>query len=243
VQHDSLATAAARLPGLASSTRRRRLGRPDLRAIVRRLAHFWVVWSVLLLVHEGGHAVVGMRQGLTVERVTVGAGPVLWSGMRGDTEVVLRLVPLVGVTRLSDPAGGAVRGGSHLITDWAAWRREAATLGGGIAATFALALALVGLVRMRERRTRTRWVFGRILVADALVLTVFNFLPVPPLDGGRAVVGAIAAWRGAPLAQDALFWVQLGGFALAIVPMMLWTRWTSRIDALAMRWRAPAADR
>jgi Zn-dependent protease len=134
-------------------------------------------------------------------------------------------------------------GGSHRITDWNAWRQEAATLGGGIAATFALALALAGLVALRERRTRRRWVFGRILVADALVLTVFNFLPVPPLDGGRAVVGAIAAWRGAPLPQEALFWVQLGGFALAIVPMVLWTRWTARIDALAMRWGEPTPER
>jgi membrane-associated protease RseP (regulator of RpoE activity) len=242
VQHDFLATAAARLPGLDDSIRRRRLARPALRTIARRLAHFWVVWSVLLFVHEAGHAVVGVRQGLVVERVTVGAGPIVWSGARGETELVLRLVPLVGVTRLSDPVDGSAAAGSHLITDWAAWRQEAATLGGGIAATFALALALAGLVALRERRSRTRWTFGRILVADALVLTVFNFLPVPPLDGGRAAVGAMAAWRGAPLPPEVLFWVQLGGFALAVVPMMLWTRWTARIDALAMRWGAPSAQ-
>jgi membrane-associated protease RseP (regulator of RpoE activity) len=243
VQHDVLATAAARLPALASTTRRRRLGRADARSIGRRLLHFWIVWSALLLIHEGGHAVVGVRQGLVVQRVTVGAGPILWQGTRGDTEVVLRLVPLVGATRLADPAGvGAVPGG-HLITDWHTWRQEAATLAGGIVATFVLALLLAGLVAARERRTKERWVFGRILVADALVLTVFNFLPVPPLDGGRAAVGAIAAWRGEPISRDALFWVQVGGLALAVVPMMLWTRWTARIDALAMRWRAPADPR
>ena len=99
---------------------------------------------------------------------------------------------------------------------------------------------MAALVAARERATRRVWVWGRILVADAVVLTVFNFFPVPPLDGGRAVLGALAAWRGAPLTGDALFWVQAGGLALAIVPMTLWTRWTERIDSAAMRWGVPA---
>jgi len=76
-----------------------------------------------------------------------------------------------------------------------------------------------------------------------VVLTVFNFLPVPPLDGGRAAFGAFTAWRGTPLSGDALFWVQVGGLALALAPMTLWTRWTSRIDAAAMRWGVPAGRR
>jgi Zn-dependent protease len=88
-----------------------------------------------------------------------------------------------------------------------------------------------------------RWTWGRIVVADAVVLTIFNFLPVPPLDGGRAVIGAVAAWRGAPLPADALFWVQLGGLALAVAPMTLWTRWTERIDSVVLRWGAPARRR
>jgi Zn-dependent protease len=89
--------------------------------------------------------------------------------------------------------------------------------------------------------SRKRWVLGRFIVADAIVLTVFNFLPVPPLDGGRAVLGAIAAWRGGPLQSNVLFWVQVGGLALALVPMTLWTRWTRRIDAAAMLWGTPRA--
>jgi Zn-dependent protease len=68
---------------------------------------------------------------------------------------------------------------------------------------------------------------------------VFNFLPVPPLDGGRALFEGIAAWRGVPLAGETLFWVQVGGLALAVVPMTLWTRWTARLDAAAMWWGAP----
>lgn len=222
-------------------------------ALARRLAHFWIVWSLLLLVHEGGHAVSAWRQGLTVHRVTVGLGPVVWRGEHEGTQAVLRLVPLAGITRVGTPtptppaaapAGGprdaGVRdAGVRDAGVWSALGRQAITLAGGVLATLALAVGVAGLVAVWERTRGTRWVWGRIVVADAVVLTVFNFLPVPPLDGGRAVLGVLAAWRGAPLQGDALFWVHVGGLALAVVPMALWTRWTARIDAVAMRWGAP----
>lgn len=238
-----LACATARLPAPLSNLRlpRRRF---DARALGRRLAHFWIVWSALLLVHEGGHAYTGWRQGLTVSRVTVGVGPVLWRGERDETEVVLRLVPIAGITNIVEPAAASPGSAASAGTGEAgAWGRQLATLGGGVLATLAVALAVAGLVAAAERGTGTRWRWGRLVVADAIVLTVFNLLPVPPLDGGRAVVGALAAWRGAPLSADALFWIQLGGLALAIVPMTLWTSWTARIDALALRWGAPAPAR
>ncbi|MGZ8379424.1 MAG: site-2 protease family protein [Gemmatirosa sp.] len=203
----------------------------------RRLAHFWIVWSALLLVHEAGHALSAWRQGHAATRITIGAGPVLWRERFGATEVVHRLVPVAGMTTLAKPADP-----THAI-GWPQWRTEIVTLGGGVLATLVLAAALGGMVAVRERRTGARCVWGRVLVADAIVLTVFNFLPVPPLDGGRAVTSAIAAWRGAPLPADALFWVQAGGLALAVVPMTLWTRWTARIDAIAMWWAAPRPPR
>lgn len=227
---------ASRLPTLQAFQLRGR--RIDLSALARRVGHFWIVWSLLLLVHEAGHALTAWRQGLAVRRVTVGAGPTLWSGERGDTELVLRLVPVSGMTSLAGPSAAAGD-----VGPWNAWHKQLATLGGGVLATLALALLAAGAVAARERIGGTRWVWGRVLVADAVVLTVFNFLPVPPLDGGRAVFGAIAAWRGAPLTGDALFWVQVGGLALAVVPMTLWTRWTRRIDAVAMCWGAPTAHR
>lgn len=246
---------------LAPATRRRLLPRgPALRrpgwtrgdasALARRLANFWLVWSALLLVHEGGHALSARRQGLAVRRVTVGVGPVLWRGQRGDTQIALRAVPLAGVTTLRAPRGAApsapVDPSAHhgaAPGRWRAYGQQVRTLAGGVLATLALAVGVAALVPARERATGARWVWGRILVADAVVLTVFNFLPVPPLDGGRAVLGAVAAWRGAPLAGDALFWVQLGGLALAVAPMTLWTRWTRRIDDAALRWGAPPAAR
>ena len=214
--------------------------RAELPALLRRLAHFWIVWSLLLLVHEAGHAASAWRQGRSVHRITVGVGPVLWRTTLagegdGQAQLVLRLIPLAGVTALADLDGE--------VDGWAGWRRDVVTLGGGVLATLVLGLGIAAVVAARERGNGTRWVWGRMLVADALVLTVFNFLPVPPLDGGRAVVEAVAAWRGAPLAGDALMWVHVGGLALAVVPMTLWTRWTRRIDTFAMLWGAPPERR
>jgi membrane-associated protease RseP (regulator of RpoE activity) len=206
----------------------------------RRLLHFWFVWSALLLVHEGGHALVARRQGLRVERVSIGVGPVLWSDRIDGTPVMLRLVPLAGLTTLDHSSGTNVDGTrADEPAHWQVWRAEMATLGGGVLATFLLASVIAGCVAARERVSRKTWRWGRFIVADAVVLTVFNFLPIPPLDGGRAVLGAFAAWHGSPLAGSALFWVQAGGFVLAVVPMTLWTRWTARIDAAALRWGAP----
>ena len=206
---------------------------------VRRLVHFWVVWSALLVVHEGGHALAASRQEMVVSRVTVGVGPVLWQGRHGDTRLVVRLIPLAGMTNLGGEGTGASSGQHGSAAGWPLWRQELVTLGGGVLATLALAMGVVLLVASRERLRRRPWTWGRFLIADAVILTVFNFLPIPPLDGGRALLGAIAVWRGAPLAGDALFWVHVGGLALAVAPMTFWTRWTAEIDRAALRWGAP----
>ena len=209
--------------------RRRRL---DLRDLGRRLAIFWIVWTCLILFHESGHAWMAHREGLRVERITVGVGPVVWRGDLGATRGVLRLVPVAGVTRVSDDAGPSrdLRG-------------DLAVLSGGTLATLAVVLAGIAVVAAWERTVRRRCLWGRIVIADALVLTVFNFLPLPPLDGGRVALSVLSAWRGAPFSSDALFWLHLGGFALAVVPMVLWTSWTRRMDAIALRWRAPDSRR
>lgn len=205
---------------------------------VRRLLHFWVVWSALLVVHEGGHAFVASRQEVAVSRVTVGVGPVLWQGQHGDTELAVRLIPLAGMTKLGDSANSNAGRSGH-GEGWSTWRHELMTLGGGALATLVLAAGVVLVVASAERMRGKRWRWGRLVIADAVILTVFNLLPIPPLDGGRALLGAVAVWRGAPLADDALFWLHVGGLALAVAPMALWTRWTAGIDRAALRWGAP----
>jgi membrane-associated protease RseP (regulator of RpoE activity) len=203
----------------------------DLRRVGRRLLHFWIVWTALILVHEAGHAWMARREALDVERITVGVGPEIWRSEADDGRLVLRLVPVAGVTRVSD-----------VTHDASGLRKALAVLSGGALATLVVVLAGIAIVAAWERVLRRRCVWCRIVIADALVLTAFNFLPIPPLDGGRAALAVLSSWRGASFSPDALFWLHLGGLALAIVPMVLWTRWTRRLDAIALRWRAPSDE-
>jgi membrane-associated protease RseP (regulator of RpoE activity) len=242
-QSDPMSSAlSARRPGVRVTALIDTLRHPTrLAPLARRVVYFWVVWSALLFIHEAGHAFVGREQGFEVRRTTVGVGPVLWRDTVGQTEAVLRLVPVVGVTVVRPAESGNTR--SQTPLNWAEWSQQTATLAGGVLATLLFGMIVAAAVALRERRTGRLWKLGRFVVADAVVLTVFNFLPVPPLDGGRAVLGAIAAWQGVPISSEVLFWIQVGGLALAAVPMLVWTRWTARIDAAALRWGAPRASR
>ncbi len=208
-----------------SASRRRRASE-----LLRRLAFFAVVWSGLLFIHESGHAWVATRQGRAIQNVQIGLGPTIWRGELAGTDLQFRLIPVAGLTRVAtDPSAPP------------SLASEGAMFGAGIVTTAVFAILIAVFVGGWEQGVGRRCVWGRMIVADAVVLTVFNFLPVPPLDGGRAVLAAITALRGTPLSSDALFWTHLGGFALAILPMMAWTRWTRRIDTVAMWWKAPRA--
>ena len=219
---------------MGNAQRSQRSVRERAASLLRRLVHFLVVWSALLLVHEYGHAWTASSQGYSVDEIIVGAGPVLWRGTVGDTELSFRLVPLVGITRL---------GSNERVAPTRSLIGDGMVYAAGILATMVFALFVAGLSAIWEGAFRNRCVWGRMIVADAVVLSVLNCLPVPPLDGGRAMFAALTALRGSPLSSDAMLWMQLGGLALAIVPMAIWTRWTMRIDAVAMWWRVPASSR
>src|SRR5215212_3217122 len=105
----------------------------DVKALARRIMYFWVVWSLLLIVHEGGHAFAGARQGLRVRRITVGVGPVIWSGHQGDIEAVLRLVPIAGATQIAHGTANNADAPTG-FSRWSVWRREMVAIGGGVSA-------------------------------------------------------------------------------------------------------------
>jgi regulator of sigma E protease len=63
---------------------------------------FLVVLGILVTVHEMGHLVAAKRLGIRVETFAIGFGPRLAGLRRGETDYVLRLVPLGGYVQLGE---------------------------------------------------------------------------------------------------------------------------------------------
>ena len=63
---------------------------------------FLVVLTILVVAHEVGHLVAAKRLGIRVETFAIGFGPRVAGVRRGDTDYVLRLIPLGGYVQLGE---------------------------------------------------------------------------------------------------------------------------------------------
>ena len=115
-------------------------------------------------------------------------------------------------------AGGAILGGL----------RDLITTGKGLKE----ATGPVGIVRLIAEQTEksagesTRealLTYGELLVLISVNLGLFNLLPIPGLDGSRAVLLLIEAVRRKPLPQKVEAYVHLSGYALLAGLMLLLT--------------------
>ncbi|MFK8014923.1 MAG: site-2 protease family protein, partial [Gammaproteobacteria bacterium] len=57
---------------------------------------FVVLWGLMLVLHELGHALMARALGWRVAEMSIGFGPMLWRGSIGGTHVMLRLIPIEG---------------------------------------------------------------------------------------------------------------------------------------------------
>ncbi len=57
---------------------------------------FIVILAVLILVHEGGHFIIGKKSGIGVEEFMIGFGPALFSRVKNGTKYSVRLFPVGG---------------------------------------------------------------------------------------------------------------------------------------------------
>lgn len=83
---------------------------PDsLRHLLTRVSIVYVVSVGLTAIHEGAHALAGLVMGLRVRSISLGAeGPVAFSINRGLFTLLVRVLPIGGLTRF-DPATRAFR--------------------------------------------------------------------------------------------------------------------------------------
>ncbi|WP_338834764.1 hypothetical protein MHLNE_10680 [Moorella humiferrea] len=64
-----------------------------------------IVFSILIIVHEGGHFLAAKRAGIKVEEFAVGMGPAIWQKKKGETVYSLRAFPLGGYNRMAGMEG------------------------------------------------------------------------------------------------------------------------------------------
>ena len=144
-----------------------------------------------ILLHEFGHAVVAMRNGIGISGIQLWAlGGMARMDREADSPKTELKVALAGpaVTLAIVVALGVV---GTLVTGWTDFREAALhETGSGVSALMAL----------------IAW-----LVAINMLILVFNMLPAYPMDGGR-VARALSWWRSGNRNQATRFAANLGRF-------------------------------
>jgi regulator of sigma E protease len=67
------------------------------------MSWLWVIFgfSLLIVLHEGGHYLAAKATGMRVERFFLFFGPTIWSFKRGETEYGIKSIPLGGYVKIS----------------------------------------------------------------------------------------------------------------------------------------------
>jgi membrane-associated protease RseP (regulator of RpoE activity) len=204
----------------------------------------WAMFTILILLHELGHALTARALGLPCERIIVGIGPRWrWLSLRfrvAGIPISIRPLPFGGGAYVNEEgaalwkralvvaAGPAV---SVVVGVGLLW----VGLGGG-----GLRLGLILIERLPVAIVQALWNVARIApqpVAHAapagaiplqgalamagvlsVLLGVSNLLPFSPLDGGRLLIFALAALRAPVPVRVGVAYMGLGGVLLAMAP-------------------------
>jgi len=103
---------------------------------------FLIVLSILVLVHELGHFVVGRWAGAKVEEFALGFPPRIWSTRRGETDYSLNAIPLGGYCRFAGEDSPDVTGGLSALPRL----KRSLVLVAGVTMNAVLAILLFALV-------------------------------------------------------------------------------------------------
>jgi regulator of sigma E protease len=69
--------------------------------MVLSIVSVFMLFSIIILVHEAGHFLAAKRVGIRVEKFSIGFGPKLFSRKKGDTEYQFSLLPFGGFVKMA----------------------------------------------------------------------------------------------------------------------------------------------
>lgn len=114
------------------------------------ILYFIIALGVLVFIHEFGHFIVAKKQGIGVEKFSMGFGPKLFGWTRGETTYMVSLLPFGGYVKLrgEDPEEGAE--GKDSYSARPIWQRSLVVFAGP-AMNLVLAFVLMPLIFMLGR--------------------------------------------------------------------------------------------
>ncbi len=98
-----------------------------------------LVFSGIIVVHEAGHFLTAKAMGIRVDQFSVGFGPQLFGGRRGETHYALRAIPVGGFVKLAGMDGG-MEAGPRSFSAHPLWQRFIVIVAGS---AFNLAVPIV----------------------------------------------------------------------------------------------------
>lgn len=111
------------------------------------LLSFLVMLGIVVVVHEWGHFIVARRNGVKVEKFSIGLGPKLFSKKFGDTEYVVSAIPLGGYVKMAGENQDEIYHFPDEFSSKTLWQRGK-IVSAGPAINIVLAFTLMPLVYM-----------------------------------------------------------------------------------------------
>lgn len=94
------------------------------------LLSFIVVLGVVIIAHEWGHFIVACRNGVRVEKFSIGLGPKIWSKTIRETEYVVSAIPLGGFIKMAGENQDEIRNQPDEFSSKTLWQRGKVVLAG-----------------------------------------------------------------------------------------------------------------